>query len=283
MKKRFLTIGVAFALLALGSATRAQSPWQVAQETAVSGDKAALQGFLEQSRRRGASPEFVQEVLGEARRMEARGLPSGPYLLKASEGLAKGVEPTRMRPALGETERRIQTADDLVKRAVSRGATVRSPEDRREATLRMQRALLNQVSPRALERLGDAMTAKPGRVDVGQIGEAASELSRKQYSNRPKGSEKSGWWGSWKKDSDRDGDHERDRKKDQEKRKEKKAKELGSGDKGEKKEDGGAWKRKSGDDKGPKWKSSPEGGQGNSSGKGGSSGFGGSGKGKGKK
>lgn len=167
-----------------------------ARDAAEWGDDApAARAFLEQSRAKGVSQEFVNEVLGQARDMQAKNLPVGPYFSKASEGLVKGVPPQKIRPALAATRGRIQTADGLVDRAIQKGAAPGSPEVRRAATLRMQNAMLNQISPKALERMEDSLSAnRRGRFDVDEIGRGASELSRKQYNNLSKGKGNKGYW-----------------------------------------------------------------------------------------
>ena len=175
--KRFLFIlwillGVAFA-----GSLRAQTDPEINREAAaLGGEGPALRSFLARSTAQGVPRDFVLDVLKEARGLEAQGIPAEPYLLKANEGLAKGISPQKIRPALQQTQHRGETAARLVDDAVARGARVESPQSRRKANLQFQSALLNGVSPGELEKNIGKMEKGAGgsKISLEQIGSEAA-------------------------------------------------------------------------------------------------------------
>ncbi len=154
-------------------------------------DKPALASFLQQSQSRGAPPEFVQEVLGEARSLQERGIPAEPFLTKASEGLVKGMSPERIRPAIHKTRQQLEQGDQWVNRAVAAGATMPSPEERRSAISQYQKALMVGVGPAALNNLEKR---GKGPWQVSSLARRARNLSLKKYNNLPPDGKSGGWW-----------------------------------------------------------------------------------------
>jgi len=123
-------------------------PWQITQATAGLGQGGpALLSFLNYSAARSAPPDFVYQVLKNARSLQDQGLPPSPYLLKANEGLAKGVPHQKMAPILKETQDQTLRAGRWVDQAVARGWKVKSPGQRRRLAQEYQWALLNQIPP----------------------------------------------------------------------------------------------------------------------------------------
>jgi hypothetical protein len=181
----FVLLSLLFCSTIFGQA----SSLQVAQQAALLGTESpALSAFLQRSASRGASPDFVLQVLQNAKKMQEKGLPIEPYLLKANEGLAKGVPPQKIFPALSQTQKQLELADHLVQRAVDRGAVVDSPQERQEATLRFQKALLNQIPSNTLERLSDRVDPRTGaRVTLREIGVEASALPKAMGGRVPPG------------------------------------------------------------------------------------------------
>lgn len=165
------------------------TPWGIAQEVAgLYTGGPALTSFLQQSTARNTDPAVTYQVLKNARRLQARGLPTEPYLLKANEGLAKGVSPQRLKLGLGRTQRQTEMAGRLVDRAIARGAVVDSPQARRKTVQEFQWALLNQTSPRDLVRMTDQLTPGMGkRGNLSQIGKSVRAYTLKSPSKRFRG------------------------------------------------------------------------------------------------
>lgn len=178
--KKTLAIGLLFLGLATAAPLRAQGDPQIARAAAALGAPSpALSAFLAKSATAGVPRDFILGVLREAQTLEARGIPSEPYLLKANEGLAKGVPPAKLEPALRQTRQRGESAAALVDRAVPDGvADLRSPA-RRAAILQVQSAMLNGKSPADLEK-GLRSKAKGGKLSWEEIGsEARSRQPRR--------------------------------------------------------------------------------------------------------
>jgi len=160
-------------------------------------DKPFAQGFYQKAMERQADPQWVAEVLGRAKQMREQGLPTAPYFLKANEGLTKKVPPRKILPALNKTQRQTQSADRLVKQAVSRGATVPSPQSKRQAILDYQRALWNKVPVNKLKALSQGIDPRTRPVGINQLGKAANDLQgfkkiRLSHEDIQKGWEKRG-------------------------------------------------------------------------------------------
>lgn len=155
MKKRIFI----FILLIVGTrgpmaAAGPDGAWPWFQDMALLGEPSpALQGFLAQSRQRGASPEFVRQVVGEAQSLKFHNLPVEPYLLKANEGLAKKISPAHITPALGQTRRRTEVAGRLVDQALLGSGHPPSQQERFQAIRDFQGALQGGVPPEELARL----------------------------------------------------------------------------------------------------------------------------------
>lgn len=156
MQKTLIPIFLMVALL-MGGNARAQGgpgPWAIAaQALQITTATPALLGFLQKSGQQGADPDFVYGVLGEARRLQDRGLPPDSYLLKANEGLAKGISPAGMDPALNRTRRETEMAGSLVAEAQGRGWSFQNPGERLRTIQEFQWALLNQTPSSVLRRL----------------------------------------------------------------------------------------------------------------------------------
>ncbi|MFO1518730.1 MAG: hypothetical protein U1F57_03555 [bacterium] len=176
MRRLFFTF-----LFFLSVAARAQtSPADLARYAEAFGEeKPFAQSFIEKAQRKGSDPRFMMEVLGQAKSMRDQGLPAEPYLLKANEGLAKGVAAPQMLPALRNTQKQTETAGDLVHRALERGAVSPSPQSQRQAVLNYQRALLNQVPSSALQKLSESVDpASKRKIRIDELGGAAHEFSK---------------------------------------------------------------------------------------------------------
>lgn len=140
-----------FFLSAMSLVTRiglAQTPatsWMIAaQALRLLNAGPALGAFLQKSAQRGVDPNFVYGVLQNARELDERGLPTEPYLLKANEGLAKGIPPTQIRPALEGTRRWTERAESLVDGAQARGLVFSNPQQRRLAIQEYQWVLMRE-------------------------------------------------------------------------------------------------------------------------------------------
>jgi hypothetical protein len=140
-------------------------------------EKPFAQGFIENASRRGADPGFVSEVLGRAKIMRDQGLPTEPFFLKASEGLVKNVPLKKINPVLDTTQKQTESAAGLVNQAIERGAIVPSTQAKREATLRFQKALLNQTPRSDLESLVKSVDPH-SKVSIEQVGSAARALPK---------------------------------------------------------------------------------------------------------
>lgn len=130
------------------------SPWQLAAlALQIPTGGPALTSFLNHSNRRGSDPVFVQGVLTNAKTLQDQGLPTGPYFLKADEGLMKGIPPHRMQPALRQTQQQTFLAGHFADQAIRRGWVQDTPWMRQDLTQRYQWALLNGVPPGQLNRM----------------------------------------------------------------------------------------------------------------------------------
>ncbi|MCC6272430.1 MAG: hypothetical protein IT572_03085 [Deltaproteobacteria bacterium] len=179
--KKTLAIGLLFLGLAAAAPLRAQRDPDIAREAAALGaPNPALGAFLAKSATAGVPRDFTLEVLKEAQALEARGIPSEPYLLKANEGLAKGVPPAKLEPALRQTRQRGESAAALVDRAVPGGvADLRAPA-RRAAILQVQSAMLNGKSPADLEK-GLRSKAQGGKLSWEEIDSEARSLRPRRH------------------------------------------------------------------------------------------------------
>lgn len=179
--KKTLAIGLLLLGLAAAGPLRGQGDAQIAREAAALGAPSpALSAFLAKSAASGVPRDFTLGVLKEAQALEARGIPSEPYLLKANEGLAKGVPPAKLEPALRQSRQRGERAAALVDRAVPDGAAdLRSPA-RRAAILQVQSAMLNGKSPAELEK-GLRAKAKGDKLTWEQIGSEARSLQPRRH------------------------------------------------------------------------------------------------------
>lgn len=132
---------------------RAQvSSWEILSQTArLHSGGPALLNFLEKSGKGKSDPQLTMEVLQNANRLQEEGLPVDPYLLKANEGLAKGVAPQKIAPALVKTEKQIRTAGKWVQESDWEQRGDFSPLQRRQIIQEYQWALLNGVPPSRLE------------------------------------------------------------------------------------------------------------------------------------
>src|SRR4030095_10526254 len=168
--------------LLLSMKTQAQAiPADLASSATTFGEESpAAAAFLEKSSRKGASREFTVKVLEEAKRLRDRGLPAEPYLLKASEGLAKGTPPAKIGGALEKTRKHTKKAEALVNRPIERRGLSSSPAAKREAILNFQKALyLNQTPPRRLEKLIDSEEGpEKTKLSLEKLGKAAREISK---------------------------------------------------------------------------------------------------------
>lgn len=131
-----------------GFAQSQATPWMIATETLqLLNSGPALPAFLQKSAQRGSEPNFVYGVLHESRQLNERGLPPEPYLLKANEGLAKGISPSQIRPALEGTRRQTEQAEVLVNEAQFRGLVFSNPQQRRLAIQEYQWGLRGFSAP----------------------------------------------------------------------------------------------------------------------------------------
>ncbi len=179
--KQTLVIWILLFGLAAAAPARAQGDPEIAREAAALGASSpALGAFLAKSSAQGVPRDFTLGVLKEARALEARGIPSEPYLLKANEGLAKGIPPEKIAPALRQTRRRGETAAALVDRTVpGEAAEFKSPA-RRRAILQVQSALLNGSSPAELEK-GLQRKARGGKLTWEEIGSEARSVQPRRH------------------------------------------------------------------------------------------------------
>ncbi|MFO1462495.1 MAG: hypothetical protein U1F66_01860 [bacterium] len=138
--------------LTLAASARAQLDPELGRAAAGLGTSPALQALLRRSAEGGASREFVLGVLQDAQQMQAQGLPTEAYLLKANEGLAKRVPPPKILPVLQESRAGTARAASWVDAVTLREGRRLSPRERQGAILGLQRALLNGASPGELEK-----------------------------------------------------------------------------------------------------------------------------------
>ena len=166
MRKPWLQFAFLIWVICQPSPLLAQAnPWQIAMMALqIPSGGQPLLSFLQHSAKRGTSSHFVAEVLRESKDLQDRDLPPQGYLLKADEGLAKGVPPDAMQAALLQTSRQSRVAGQWVDRAVARGWIPDRPQDRRSMAERYRWALVNGVSPGKLARitLADPPGNKPG-------------------------------------------------------------------------------------------------------------------------
>jgi len=149
--RRLFAILVLLSSLAAAFPLRAQGDPELAREAAPLGaESPALKALLAREAADPNSRDLVLETLRGARELKSQGLPTEPYLLKANEGLAKGLPPKKILPAMQESRRRTETAAGLVDSAFAKEAGF-SPQARLRAILEMQGALLNGVSTHDLE------------------------------------------------------------------------------------------------------------------------------------
>lgn len=182
MKQRFIKIfALLIPLFLTGPVAQAQvSPWQLAtQAGSIHTGGKALQVFLDQSGKRGTDPETVSQVLREAQKLEARGLPTESYLLKANEGLSKGVSPQQMSRGLYQSREQTELAGRLVDQAIAKGVKVDSPAERRRVVQQYQWGLMNGKSSRELSRMTEQMIRDPKKRDLSQLGNAIQDLNQK--------------------------------------------------------------------------------------------------------
>lgn len=177
-----------FLVLTLGKAFAQENP-AIAREAESLGASPALQSFLKRSRERRVSEDFVLGVLREARQMKAQGEPHEALLLKANEGLAKGIAPRSMGPALLETKGRIRQAAQLVDAAVASGAQEVTPQSRLKAIEHYRQALLYGASSEQLRELAPVLQKREGHaLTLGELGRAAQrmDLHGEQKNSGPK-------------------------------------------------------------------------------------------------
>lgn len=150
--RRLFFILILLSSLGVASLLRAQADPEIAREAAALGeDSPALKALVEREAEDPSSRELILEAFRGAKELQSQGLPTEPYLLKANEGLAKGMSPKKILPALQESRHRMETAAAVVDSVSPKGAGL-SPQARQRAILEMQGALLNGVSPRQLEK-----------------------------------------------------------------------------------------------------------------------------------
>src|SRR4029453_3993972 len=171
---------VAFLLLSVKAMAQGIPPDLASSVNGFGEESPAAAAFLEKSTRKGAPRDFTEKVLNEAKALRDRGLPAEPYLLKASEGLAKGAPPERIGGALQKTRRQTEEAESFVNRTLQRKGLSSPPEEKRGAISNFQKALfLNQPPPRRLEKWIDAEEG-PGKSkpSLDQLGKGARELEK---------------------------------------------------------------------------------------------------------
>jgi len=154
-----------FGIFLIPTASLAQvSPWKIAAlALQIPTGGSALASFLNHSAKQKSDPIFVQQVLYQAKGLQDRGFPTRPYLLKADEGLSKGIPPGRINRALKTTQRQTFTAGRFANQAIAKGWVHDSAQVRRELTQRYQWALLNGVPPGQLNRMNHQFHASPGK------------------------------------------------------------------------------------------------------------------------
>ncbi len=114
MRKQWITIWLTCFLLAWGSPVLAGlTDILSAKAKPSSVSLLNLHRFLKESREKQASSQHVKNVLAETSSLQAVELPAEPYLLKATEALAKGVSPKKSLPALRQTRDHIKLAGRL--------------------------------------------------------------------------------------------------------------------------------------------------------------------------
>lgn len=162
------------------------SPWMIAAETLqLLNSGPALPAFLQKSAQRNTDPNFVYGVLHNAHQLNERGLPTGPYLLKANEGLAKGIGPAQIRPALEAARRQTELAESLVSEAQARGLVFSNPQQRQRAVQEYQWGLQGFSAPPAWGTHG-------GKYPPGQ---GPGHVKKPKHSKKmdPHGSNGHGW------------------------------------------------------------------------------------------
>lgn len=104
---------------------------------------------------RGGAAQDVAGLLDQATRAADRGLPAELLANKIKEGLAKGVEPSRIEPVLGRLISHLEAAQDLLKRSGSREVAEVSGAARTRAMDVLGEAFTRGLAPdeaRELER-----------------------------------------------------------------------------------------------------------------------------------
>jgi hypothetical protein len=108
----------------------------------------------------GRSAEEMRRLIEHAERLEAQGLPPGPFLDKIKEGLAKGVEPNRMDSVLTKMATNLETANGLLKE--TSGSPQLSPMSRARSLEVLSEALGRGVSPDEVRSMRQA----PGNTEM---------------------------------------------------------------------------------------------------------------------
>ncbi len=102
----------------------------------------------------GRSADDMKQLIEHAQRLDARGLPADALLDKIKEGLAKGIETSRIEQRLGAMAGHLETADSLLKETGA-GRSQMSPQERGRSLEVLAEALGRGVTPdevRAMHR-----------------------------------------------------------------------------------------------------------------------------------
>jgi len=136
------------------------SPWKIAGLAVQIGTGgAALASFLNQSAARNTPTPFTNQVLLNAKDLQNQGLPTSPYLLKAGEGMVKGVPPRRIQTALKKTYRQTRVAGGLTDQAVQAGWVEDSPTVRQQLFQDYRWALASGIPPYQLQKFNSRFPA----------------------------------------------------------------------------------------------------------------------------
>ena len=82
---------------------------------------------------RGHSVEEVNQLLNQVSRAGERGLPTEPLANKVKEGLAKGVEPSRIDPVLKQMVGHFESAREVLQESVAKGIVDQDQGNRQRA------------------------------------------------------------------------------------------------------------------------------------------------------
>lgn len=128
MKKQ-ITILTIFFCFAWGSSALAGVLTEVlaAKAKPSSVSLLSLSSFLKESREKNVEEKYVNKVLSESNDLQKESLPAEPYMLKATEALAKGVSPQKSLSVLGKTRDNIKLATSLSDQLLS----TKSPQEAR--------------------------------------------------------------------------------------------------------------------------------------------------------